>query len=722
MFEDKKNVSDISENNIEHQDKTPERKKKNSKIAVSLKYCKTIVQKKNYKRLMIMDEPDEEVNVGEENKPLLPDKALLTERESNRKGNEIKRFLSVKNVIPISFRGGTRDRMWNERKMLGDDPLNDSSDLSQEKIEPVPSDDQLVSHVILVRKENAKQSNDNQGGGWGSNSNIKLNKSLFAQSQILPNEKNNIINTNTNNKNKTRNADKKNSIHVSKTNNNEQEKTKNNKIININLNKNKTNNNYNKKSNLNKTEINKDKKKRVIIGNRIDHNYDEFEKKKKINLKQIIIDRNENQNNKALNPKNKKIYNTKESDAGSNINPNINSSSGFVGSDTCDNLNLKNEKIEKNNISFDSEENETNRNKERKKSKKQNNALVIPNNEGNKNSNTINDKDILLKSHKIFKIKNFTSKSSNKYQKTEPNNNSRSLIKQNKDNNNINIKNYNNNVFHKEKRIPIINKHPEKIYMMTLPNSKPKSKNKLIVDKKSQDNKNIKYKNNNSNKNSINSHKSNNLLQTEKLKKSLKLKINQSSLDNKSKNKKNNIENNNKLNTNYLNFNSNIVFVGEKEEDEEKEIKFGSVNKRDSISKININSQTSNSNSIATNNCSLSNSTEKSKNKEKSHLLMLLNNPNNPYGSMFHDTSLKTRFGVEFHYNNFQHGVPLLRLKQLNQKIVVLPPLFKVKNSKIFKNQSPKSNGKINNFFKQRESSHKSQNKINIKINKEKQK
>lgn len=52
------------------------------------------------------------------------------------------------------------------------------------------------------------------------------------------------------------------------------------------------------------------------------------------------------------------------------------------------------------------------------------------------------------------------------------------------------------------------------------------------------------------------------------------------------------------------------------------------------------------------------------------HYKLLLDDPNNPYGTAWPSNFLKRAFDTGFEYNDFQAGVPVLRLKKSWKKAV----------------------------------------------------
>ena len=77
----------------------------------------------------------------------------------------------------------------------------------------------------------------------------------------------------------------------------------------------------------------------------------------------------------------------------------------------------------------------------------------------------------------------------------------------------------------------------------------------------------------------------------------------------------------------------------------------------------------------------------------------LLNNPLNPYSANWSNSFLKYGFQMGFNYKKIHLGVPSLKMKQLNKK-VMLPPIYKIKyNQYTDNNKELKTNKNIASYY-----------------------
>ena len=103
------------------------------------------------------------------------------------------------------------------------------------------------------------------------------------------------------------------------------------------------------------------------------------------------------------------------------------------------------------------------------------------------------------------------------------------------------------------------------------------------------------------------------------------------------------------------------------------------------------------------------------------HYKILLDDPLNPYGTCWPSNFLKAGYDTGFEYDNFQSGVPVLKLRSLGKK--QLPPIKKKgfhfnNESSIYSNN--KNTGGLNLYNTNSDNKNKNKNEeiIDIKTNK----
>ena len=95
------------------------------------------------------------------------------------------------------------------------------------------------------------------------------------------------------------------------------------------------------------------------------------------------------------------------------------------------------------------------------------------------------------------------------------------------------------------------------------------------------------------------------------------------------------------------------------------------------------------------------------------HYKLLLDDPNNPYGTAWPSNFLKRAFDTGFEYNDFQSGVPVLKLKNLGKK--QLPPIKKKGQETIY---SPNKNTTSQKFYPGTSAKKGTNVKFDVKVNK----